>query len=1470
MPELIQLIDFIDGDDEFYQYYIQIFGIDEFGESVGVKVKGFKPYFYIRCPNTDWSDTQKHDLQDELREKLSRSGKNKDRNWSFLVDKMQMEFIKKKSFDGYLPVHPEHKFLKLSFDSNFGFSQVKNVLSRKSFGVNNGKIFQLYEANIPPFLRLFHDTNTKPSGWINIKKAKSVPEKKQMTRCKHEYSIDFDDIRPVNKDDIGPIKVASFDLECTSGDGSFPQFTRKEDKIIQIGTTFHKYGKDYRKNIIYTLKGCEPVNGAIVKSYNTEKELLEGWAKMIIHEDPDILTGYNIFGFDYEYIVKRAEMLGCKSEVIKISRLRDDKINGYAMARRYVQKELQSSALGKNYLKYIKMPGRINVDMMKYVQREYKLELYNLNFVAQSFLGDMKKEDMPYDELFRLHKEGTDKDRARIASYCIQDCWLCNELVKKLCVIENSIGMANTCLVPIDFIFMRGQGIKALSLVAKETKESGYLLPTLTEKRPGTYKGAIVLDAKAGYHFYPVSCLDYASLYPSCMISHNLCVSSLVTDKKVIARLESLEHNPKNVEKNPDKKDYFVFDKKMGKKYRVIEWDNDPEDEMPHEKYYYYQPREDEDGEPIQSDRALFPQILQKLLAKRSATKKKMKAEKDEFKKSIWNGLQLSYKITANSIYGQLGSPTSAFSMPCVAASVTAVGRSLLEVARDECHKKYNTEAIYGDSVTGDTPILLKNENGQIEIKTIETLSTEWEEYQEFKRFDTNRTEKQQGKTNYQVWANNKWTKIKRVIRHKCDKKMYRVNTHTGVLDVSEDHSLVNTELKEITIKDCKINETKLLQTYPKFNIKSLKLEDIVNRIDNLEKSIINKKAFLYGFFYGDGSCGKYNTKWGIKYSWALNNQNKKILETSKKWLSEIYGGEFKILETMKSSNVYKLVPRGLKRMVDEYRNIFYDKDKYKILPNEILNGEYQDRLDFFIGYYAADGYKCRNTNCKNIRMSNKGKIGSAHLYYLMKSLGYNTSIQIRNDKPNIYRLTSTAGKQRKENNVIKKIIDLGITNEFIYDLETEDHLFQAGIGDIIAHNTDSVFLRFPLPEGVDPMSEEALAYSIKMAREADAYVTKNFLYHPHELEYEKTYQPFILFIKKRYVGKLYEFDTGENDWKLDYKGIELKRRDNAHITKKIYRSCLDLILEGKVEQSFKYLRTTLLEILNNHDLQKFKVKDFMLTQNLKPVESYKTRCINKDCKIQTYYGRGKCDNCMAKLIFPNKPHVMLAERVRQRDPGNAFQSNDRVPYVFIKPTKEYITKYQIVDATLQGNRVETPGFLESNPKISIDYGEYLDQIENPILQLYGRRKGKNKRETLANFLELPEDIQNNIEIVEKIFAEMKLKVKNERSGNQNIKTFFGKAKTKSAARSRKTKPKDSLKMSAKEKAAAKKELKSKKNNVKSLTKDIKKLKVSKDTKVIELKKFKSCVIKGCRKRKDLDVSGVCPSCRKTNIHKQS
>jgi hypothetical protein len=127
-----------------------------------------------------------------------------------------------------------------------------------------------------------------------------------------------------------------------------------------------------------------------------------------------------------------------------------------------------------------------------------------------------------------------------------------------------------------------------------------------------------------------------------------------------------------------------------------------------------------------------------------------------------------------------------------------------------------NIEVVYGDSVTGDTPLLLRDPTTkQVTIRTIDNLISEWQEYPQFKVLDTTiRLEKQCGTTHYEVWCDQGWNPIKKVIRHKTNKKIYRVVTHNGVVDVTEDHSLCTPTLKRVKPKDLVVGQ-ELLHSFP-------------------------------------------------------------------------------------------------------------------------------------------------------------------------------------------------------------------------------------------------------------------------------------------------------------------------------------------------------------------------------------------------------------------------------------------------------------------------------------------------------------------------------------------------------------------------------------------------------------------------------------------------------------------------------
>jgi DNA gyrase/topoisomerase IV subunit B len=344
------------------------------------------------------------------------------------------------------------------------------------------------------------------------------------------------------------------------------------------------------------------------------------------------------------------------------------------------------------------------------------------------------------------------------------------------------------------------------------------------------------------------------------------------------------------------------------------------------------------------------------------------------------------------------------------------------------------------DSVKGDTPLLLRKD-GKIVIKNIEDMysaspSQRFAGYSASPsqlEFEGIVTEKEYSKSDYEVWSELGWTKIKHVMRHNTTKQIYRVLTHTGCVDVTEDHSLLDHNAEKIKPTECKVG-TELLHSFPGF-------EDL-----GVEDFITPEEAWVMGLFCADGNCGFGEDKQKTN-NWVISNCNLELLEKAKNILTDIYEDCFEIYEDSFGVNRLSLLRTKTvnKYIIEKYRKMCYYK-KWKYIHPDILNSTKEVRQSFYDGYYEGDGKKAMDVN---------GKITSQCLYFLSKSLGYNISINHNHKKDKVYSMTCSKGKYQKSPTNIKKIIPLGIANDYVYDLETENHHFQGGVGEIILHNTD-------------------------------------------------------------------------------------------------------------------------------------------------------------------------------------------------------------------------------------------------------------------------------------------------------------------------------------------------------------------------------------------------------------------------------
>ena len=1306
------------------KYTIKIYGTDNDNVSICITVIDYEPYFYVKPP-IEWEKLNDKDFLNKVREL----------NTVILEERYESIFKdpKSKRITKY-----NKKILPNGYESHFNSLTIEN---KKDFwGFTNNKIFRfikvtvkslylynilkyyfqsltefkLYESNIDPFLKFIHIQNIKPCGWIRIDKYEI--DNSPNSRCDYNLIVKWNNIIPININKIAPLIIASFDIECMSSHGDFPQakknykklaqdlcsivkagyeynnnylkawilnaynddviidedykinklyyknslniekiisrldknldmirlilekvetikcnddedeenekvnITVKEyndiedkltnllssflpdlegDKIIQIGTTVHKYGSDdiIYKNII-TLNTCDKIEDVDVIECKTEKELLMEWKRIFININPDVLIGYNICGFDMEYIWLR---------VLENNILDDFSIGlGKTINRKCIltEQRLASSALGENILKSFDIDGIVIIDLLKVVQRDHKLDSYKLDNVASVFVGS-NKDDLKPNEIFKKFKGGSE-DRCVIAKYCIQDCILCNKILHKLKIIENNMGMGNVCLVPFNYLFKRGQGIKIFSLLNNECMKKNYLIPVIkkyiVDEFDEGFEGAIVLNPKEGIYLNePIVVFDYGSLYPSSMISRNLSHDTYINDKKYMIEDPNIEYKKISYdiyEGLGDKKvktgvkECIFAQYKDGKKGIIPEILNMLLQERKNTRnkieYITIETKDNNKyyGFPTETDNnitLLNIDTKEKIIIDKNNINKKYYTY-NNFEKDVFDSLQSAYKITANSLYGQIGAKTSPIYLKDIAACTTSTGREMIMIAKEFVEKEYNADVIYGDSVMPYTPITFKIglKSTNVYVETIENLNNkEWYDYLQFKMDDIDRTHKEQCyPDNMYIWTYKGWTLVKKIIRHKTIKKIYRIITNSGIVDVSEDHSLLLDNFKIIKPNECKIGD-----------------------------------ELLHSRLYIDYHNNSYIT----------------------------------------NEEAYKI---ACLLHINENTNI----------PDDLINSDNK------VLRYFKKGLLVNILNRKIYETSNH--LNAQKIILIFQKLEYNTIINY-NDSNKKIKLTFTK-YEILDDKIIKDIILLHENySDYIYDIETEEGVFHGGIGNIILKNTDSIFCKFSIKDvnGYEIQGKEALPYAINIGKEIEKKIAK-ILPAPQKLNYEKSFYPFILFSKKKYVGNLYETDI--NKYKQKSMGIVLKRRDNAPIVKKIYGGIIDIILNKQdLDLSINFLREELIDLVNGN----VDIKELILSKTLK--SNYKD---------------------------PTKiAHKVLADRIGSRDLGNKPSVNDRIQYVYIK----------VNNAKLQGDKIETPEYIKDNSLIP-DYLHYItNQIMKPIMQLY-------------------------------------------------------------------------------------------------------------------------------------------------------
>lgn len=500
-------------------------------------------------------------------------------------------------------------------------------------------------------------------GWYNRRLGKveafyareGIPPGTWFTRT--QFMRDDEMARAADRHDArwAPFRLLVFDMECLpKADGGFPEAA--EDPIIQISVVMD-YDMLQGRVAVCHLWTWRPTpllvaidefdpSGCAMHVLPDERAMLADFVHFVRTQDPDVLSGWNIQGFDLPYLLERCDRLGALCHLGR---------GGLPM------RVLSRGGVA--------VPGRVVADMLPMWRAQHRERSYKLDAVAARHLG-ASKAPVHYSDMRRLW----DEDRGPLATYCLKDSWLVWRLGATRNVWMNAFQMSKVTFVPLDRIVNGGQQIRVFTLLTHYAHKASIYIPDTVPACDVGYEGAVVLPPLPGLYRDCVVTLDFASLYPSVMMAFNMCYTTQRTDVTAFELARSL--------KIP-----------MRAALRILELVRVPAAAVPADARVYHRcGAVDFQREP----RGILPSMLDTLLKRRKAAKREM-AQAEGLARAIANGKQLALKLVANSIYGFTGAAElGMLPQPQIAAAVTYMGRKLTLGTKALCEQEEGVTCVYG------------------------------------------------------------------------------------------------------------------------------------------------------------------------------------------------------------------------------------------------------------------------------------------------------------------------------------------------------------------------------------------------------------------------------------------------------------------------------------------------------------------------------------------------------------------------------------------------------------------------------------------------------------------------------------------------------------------------------------------------------------------------------------------------------
>ena len=1078
---------------------------------------------------------------------------------------------------------------------------------------------------------------------------------------KDEYYNNFVDI-PKNLIKYDKTISMCYDIEAytPNKNGDLPSGKNEKDILFMICITFQFINStEHVLNICLVTSDCDPQENLLTIVCKNEINLIKIFANICEMIQPDFITEFNGSEFDWPFLIDKANyynLIVYLAQHLSIKKLLPYELDKDSILKyNYKTEKIKAEAGRYIYSLNLNLQGYIPFDTRIVFKRLYPKESKSsLNFYLDILkLGS--KDDMPINELFKIYERGNPSEMKLVAHYCFIDSWKLHLLNLKQNVIQDNREICVLSYTSLFDGFYRADGLKVRNLIISIIMDKNLYINNLKNNKKNLteydeieekkkFPGAIVLNPTKGlvsnlyniYEFnirknnilnedqlkiiqnylndnyddfyinkklikhdihdinikifineyyeyiknnnfkYPVSGLDFSSLYPSLIMTYNLSPEYLVINKEYAESLIKRNINLHKID--------FMYDNEQ-----IIAWTV----------------RHDENKE--ESNFGIYPWILRFLKKQRNLIRNETyynleneiiyleKNTTDYLNNPKYNqlvsefnyldGKQKALKIFMNTFYGELGNQNSPLFILPLAGGVTSSGQYNLMLI----HKYVtgmNCKIYYGDSVSGDTPILIKNIKNNIFMTTIEELID----------FPDNDNKIAQNCNKLEVLMESEWVLIKKIIRHKTKKKMYRVSNKIGSVIVTEDHSLLDyTGKKKLTPNDL-INKNQRLLIWSDITL--------LNKYEKIYSYYNMGKSIVYGFFYKHGHI--------MNNEFILTHINKIYLLEIIDIFNTSFDDEIKMTLGRKKIGIHKYNIKligCINKYIEIFKKLFYTKNGYKKLPDYLYNECIQIKKEFIYGLTLDDPYIKNKFLCYS-------QIEANGLFILFKSIHYNVNLEI--DEYNInkyYIIINNHIDNIGNDNSITKIEYIGQIDQYVYDLETENHHFAAGVGQIVVHNTDSLYISCP-DNCYNKITKEYYTNKITKKEYNTKLIEKTFkaieliknsvnnvLYKNNgtkylKMDYEEVLYPVAFLAKKKYYGIPHKDMVNFKPSKLFIRGLEVKKRGVSQLLKIV---CMDIMWQSVSLDNVYTIRELVDKKIHYVYKNKWNLDDFIQTGVYRP-----------------------------------------------------------------------------------------------------------------------------------------------------------------------------------------------------------------------------------------------------------------------------